>query len=387
VSDHFYADLASFADARDVCNLSHYTEVPDGWTVIVTDVEGSTAAIEAGRYRDVNLVGAATITAARNAAPELQIAYVFGGDGATLLIPTAAAPIIRAALLGLRVVARERFGLGLRVGGVTVDELRARGAVVLVAKLEISKGLCLAMFAGGGLAEAEALVKGNKDHLWLEEDVPAPNLTGLECRWRPIEAEHGEMLSVLVRAMAGGGAGPEAAATYTRVIEEIGGIIGKHDEVNPARSRHMGVSASPATLHNEQLIKRRATASAWANFKDLMIMWVTTLVGIVFMKRRTVTDSTDWGKYRDTVTRHSDYWKYDDTLRFVIDVTAEQKQKLVACFERYEANKEIVFGVHSAKEAVMTCVVFDHDTDHVHFIDGGDGGYARAAKQMKQKLK
>lgn len=387
MSDLFYAELPSFANARDVCNLSHYTEVPDGWTVIVTDVEGSTAAIEAGRYRDVNLIGAATITAARNAAPELQIAYVFGGDGATLLIPSSAVPVIRTALLGLRVVAKERFDLGLRVGGASVDELRARGAAVLVAKLEISKGLCLAMFAGGGLAEAEALVKGGTDHLWVEDDVPAPNLTGLECRWRPIASEHGEILSVLIRATAGGGTGPEASATYARLIDEIGGIIGKHDEVNPARSRHMGLSTSPMGLRNEQRIKRGAAASSWANFSELMLMWVKTLIGRLFMQRRTVTDATDWGKYRDGVTRHSDYWKYDDTLRFVIDVSSEQKQGLVACLERYESNKEIVFGAHSAKEAVMTCVVFDHDTDHVHFIDGGDGGYARAAKQMKQKLK
>ena len=32
-------------------------------------------------------------------------------------------------------------------------------------------------------------------------------------------------------------------------------------------------------------------------------------------------------------------------------------------------------------------VVFDRKADHVHFIDGGDGGYARAAKQLKHKLK
>ena len=105
------------------------------------------------------------------------------------------------------------------------------------------------------------------------------------------------------------------------------------------------------------------------------------------MERRTVTDATDWGRYRDTVVKHSDYWKYDDTLRFVIDVTPEQEQKLVDLFERYEQRGEIVYGVHAAPEAVMTCVVFDHDLDHVHFIDGGDGGYARAAKVMKQKLK
>ena len=169
--ERFYTDLVAFTDARDVCNLAHYHEVPDGWTVIVTDVEGSTKAIEAGRYRDVNLIGAATITAARNAVPAIDIAYVFGGDGATLLVPDAVVPAVRAALLGLQAVGIERFGLKLRVGGVKLAELRQRGAQVLVAKLEISRGLCLAMFAGGGLAEADRLVKKSPEHVWSAEPV------------------------------------------------------------------------------------------------------------------------------------------------------------------------------------------------------------------------
>ena len=36
----------------------------------------------------------------------------------------------------------------------------------------------------------------------------------------------------------------------------------------------------------------------------------------------------------------------------------------------------------------MTCYVPSFsDGKHVHFIDGGDGGYAIAAKQLKQQMK
>jgi hypothetical protein len=64
-----------------------------------------------------------------------------------------------------------------------------------------------------------------------------------------------------------------------------------------------------------------------------------------------------------------------------------QKEALLACFGGFETRGEIIFGVHAAKEALMTCVVFDRDVNHVHFIDGGDGGYAKAAKRMKEKLR
>jgi hypothetical protein len=34
----------------------------------------------------------------------------------------------------------------------------------------------------------------------------------------------------------------------------------------------------------------------------------------------------------------------------------------------------------------MTCLVFNYEDDHIHFLDVADGGYALAAKDMKQQL-
>ena len=35
----------------------------------------------------------------------------------------------------------------------------------------------------------------------------------------------------------------------------------------------------------------------------------------------------------------------------------------------------------------MTCLVFGYDNRHVHFVDGAEGGYAMAARELKQRLK
>jgi hypothetical protein len=35
----------------------------------------------------------------------------------------------------------------------------------------------------------------------------------------------------------------------------------------------------------------------------------------------------------------------------------------------------------------MTCLVFERGGQQVHFVDGADGGYALAAKDMKQRMK
>ena len=44
----------------------------------------STRAIAEGRYKDVNMIGAACINAVLNISRKKSVPYVFGGDGATL---------------------------------------------------------------------------------------------------------------------------------------------------------------------------------------------------------------------------------------------------------------------------------------------------------------
>jgi len=43
--------------------------------------------------------------------------------------------------------------------------------------------------------------------------------------------------------------------------------------------------------------------------------------------------------------------------------------------------------LHESREALMTCFVQKtNQSDHIHFIDGGDGGYALAAVSLKKQM-
>jgi hypothetical protein len=46
----------------------------------------------------------------------------------------------------------------------------------------------------------------------------------------------------------------------------------------------------------------------------------------------------------------------------------------------------LVYGMHRASAALVTCFVRSYAGDHLHFVDGADGGYALAAKEMKAQL-
>ncbi len=56
--------------------------------------------------------------------------------------------------------------------------------------------------------------------------------------------------------------------------------------------------------------------------------------------------------------------------------------------EELYTNSSIYYSLHTSSSALMTCYVqsMAHG-GHIHFIDGGDGGYAMAAKQLKEQMK
>ena len=158
-SEHFYARLKPFHEFRDLANLANYVALPPDWHVVITDVRDSTTAIQSGRYKDVNILGAASITAILNAVRPLPIPYVFGGDGSSLCVPSTRLGVVRDALLSTKRLAAEQFGLTLRVGIVPAPVIQQSPYQVLVARHRVSRYYIQAMFTGGGLGYAEKLVK------------------------------------------------------------------------------------------------------------------------------------------------------------------------------------------------------------------------------------
>ncbi len=104
------------------------------------------------------------------------------------------------------------------------------------------------------------------------------------------------------------------------------------------------------------------------------------------MHKNIKTENTDWGHYKKTLIANTDYRKFDEILRMIISGTLEQRKQLTAYLEDLRDKRKIVFGIHASASALMTCLVFNYENDHIHFLDGSDGGYALAAKDMKQQL-
>ncbi|WP_299297378.1 DUF3095 domain-containing protein [uncultured Tateyamaria sp.] len=372
----FYDQLPRQAAFSDLADPGLYTPLPDDWVVGTSDIIGSTAAIAASKYKTVNMIGAAVISAQINGAGGRAFPYVFGGDGAAFAHPPEHAEAAAAALAAVRVWAQAEFGMGLRVGVFPVADIRAAGREVAVARYSVSEGVDYAMFAGGGVSWAEDRMKSGVDTVPEAPAGTQPDLTGLSCRWNHMSARNGTILSLLVQPREGVG-----AARFAEVAQAVLDLVAHLQRSgHPSPAEGPGFSWPPPGAGLE-VTARPPGVSAAKRKRQIM---VETAMAWVFLTTRIKLGGFDPAHYQRTVGANADYRKFDDGLKMTIDCDADTVARLRSLLDRAREAGTVVYGMHAQDEAMMTCIVpsIMEDT-HVHFIDGAAGGYTQAAVGMK----
>ena len=382
-SSGFYADLEAFDDFSGIADIGNYRRAPEDWHVVIADVVSSTAAIAAGRYKDVNMIGAACINAVLNISQKKSIPYVFGGDGATLMVPSDRLQHATDVLLGVRELAAAKFDLSLRVGVVPVAQIhRQTGAQVRVGKYRLSPGNELGVFSGGGIETAEKWVKSGNDYLL--QDRPGQgslDLSGLSCRWEPLDSRNGVMLSLLIQVQ--GDDEVNKASLYRSLIDNIEAITGGTGEaVKPIDDANMKFRWPPRGMTAEikaTVGQHNRTLYALSLYLNSLVQWC--------LDRFDITAGGYRGKtYRGELRDNTDYRRFDDTLRMLLDCSARQADGIDALLQAAQTRGELNYGLHRSDSALMTCLVFNLDRgEHVHFVDGNNGGFTAAAKNLKAK--
>ena len=196
-SADFFDALPAFDAFDGVVDAANYHPLPDGWALAVADVADSTGAIRAGRYKEVNLAGAAVIRAIQNAAGSHELPYVFGGDGALVALAPGEqeTPERRSPSCARGAPSDSDSSCAARC--VPVADIRAAGHDVRAARFRVSGEAAYAMFSGGGANWADREMKAGR---FLVPPAPSgaqPDLTGLSCRFLPMRARNGAILSII----------------------------------------------------------------------------------------------------------------------------------------------------------------------------------------------
>uniref|UniRef100_UPI003BA8D522 DUF3095 family protein n=1 Tax=Stappia sp. TaxID=1870903 RepID=UPI003BA8D522 len=384
-ADDFYERLAALSDFGRVGDDTAFSPIPDDWCLLAADIVRSRDALAEGRYKTVNMIAAAVVTAVLNACGRQELPFVFGGDGAMAAVPTTCQGVASRSLAGVRVMARKVCGLELRIAAIPVSALRARGVDLRVAKFELSPGNNLAMFSGGGVEMADAILKdpdGAGPYGIDAGDAGVADLDGLSCRWEELPAEHGSMVTLLLRPAA------NTPGAVSGILAGLSGALGidlasRTPDIAPARRSNLRFRFPPTGLWREARIvghERGRGVVLLRAFWESLAFVLAKASGM-----RLGSFSADG--YLDDVVLNTDYRKFDDTLRLVLDLSAEQVEALRFHLDAEQGAGRLDYGMNVSRSALMTCLVFNLErAGHIHFVDGSDGGFARAALDLKARL-
>lgn len=372
--ERFYADLERFNTFSQLMHFERYRPLPDDWFIGIADVVKSTNAIEAGRYKAVNTVGAAVLVAVTNALPDLCFPYVFGGDGATVAIPGVYLEEVTDALARTVGWSEDTLDLALRAAVIPVREIREAAYDVCVARFAASQNVSYAMFAGGGVAWAEDQLKSGRYAIARAPMDYGPDLSGLYCGFGPIPAERGIILSIIATPA-------EEQRLYAALVADVLALI----EFSSRRSGHPLPEAGPLpTWLGGKVQRQLGMNSPQASFMSIVADSLNAIKTRIILSTGMRIGQFEPAKYRREISENTDFRKFDDGLKMTVDCSPEIADAIEARLALAQSSGVCMAGIHRQKSAHLTCYVPSNiRSDHVHFVDGADGGYAAAAAKLK----
>lgn len=372
----FFKNIPHFKLFNEITHDKHFQIPPGDWSLVITDVKGSTQAIKEGRYKDVNTLGAASIVVAKKRMKKEDFPFVFGGDGATLLIPPTEIEGVLEDLCSLKELAKIKFGLELRIGRVILEKLYQEGKKIEVAKYELTSGKSIAILRGNGVAFAESLIKSPGAEFEVKYQTNKdPDLTGLTCRWQPIPSKRGKILTLIVEARN------ESNSTYDEILKKIDTLFPEGIEtLNPA-STEVGKYKSIFSCLREEARFQKSVFSV--NYLKRLFEIIPAY--LIFQYKIPIPHILNYTKAMST---HSDFRKFDSTLRMVIDCSSEKVLEIQRYLDTLYQEGKIFYGLLESDNSLMTCFVEGlGQGEHLHFIDAENGGYAAAAAKLKTQSK
>lgn len=384
-SDRFYSDLPTLqvSLATLLRQPNFFQLVPSDWSVLVTDIRDSTLAVERGQYQDVNLLAASSVIACVNLAKQhgLDIPFVFGGDGATCLVPNSLVDECLRGLSELQFRGETNFNLHLRVGALPVTELQVAKHEIRIAKFHVTTGYEQAILLGQGLIEAERIIKSRPAVPVSQPPTKSSlDLSGLECRWNTIQppAKAQRILCLIVKSTSS----EWQHQIFEHLLNDLDTIFGSYTERHPVRTIHLRLSSKIDKLKHEALAKFSGLYGL-----HTLSTFMAVLLARLYFKYNLKLAQVRGHVYLTQLVAATDNLKIDGVLKTVVAGTPEQIRVFLDILQRLEEQRKIDFGYHISEASVITCFVQKRNAGHIHFLDGAEGGYTLAGKELKQKLK
>jgi len=357
-----------------------FEKVPSDWHIIVADIEDSTVAITNGLHNEVNLAATGSIVSVLNQLKKykskIKVPYFFGGDGATFIVPPSVLKDLMNVLNKQRIHVKKNLKLDLRVGSIPVEKAYANGHNLQIAKIRLNEYLVTPVVLGTALKYAEKVIKNT-----YEEDPKELinrkklDLTGMECRWDEIEPPKTEQKVICLLINCDDEKLQQKI--YEDVITKLDHIFGDLHERQPISTLKLKLDTTIDKIRKEMYARIGKYDMIY-----LIKNWLVTGFGKYYFRY-----FKEGKSYLLKVSQLSDTLMIDGSINTVISGNQDQIDELVTYLDSLETDKKINYGIHVTHASVMSCYVEDRKDNHIHFVDGTDGGYTAAAKIFKTKLK
>ena len=354
-----------------------FADVPADWHIVITDIKNSTHAVMGGAHETVNLIATGSIVSVLNIAfgMGVTVPFFFGGDGATFIVPPTIIDKVMLALAAYKVKTLQNFNLELRTGTVPVQKIYTEGYQLHIAKYSSSQVFYIPVVLGNGINYAEKIIKGDDymlaPHMGAEEE---PDLTGMQCRWDRIAPPENkeEVVSLLVVAHDGN----RQSIVFKDVMNAMDEIYGPPQKRQPISVAKLQFNSTFSKLSNEMMVKLGEI-----KLLQLLKTWMFGLFGYIYFHTKN-------GKtYLQSLVEMADTLVIDGKINTVISGTTKQRLALQKVLDKLEAEGKLIYGLYISRASVMSCYVRDLKDDHIHFVDGSEGGYTQAARMLKGKIK
>jgi Protein of unknown function (DUF3095) len=380
---YLYDQLTTFRNFKEFTNLSFYLDVPEDWYIVITDVVNSTQAIEKGEYKYVNMASALSLVAVINLNPKQKLPFIFGGDGITLLISKEMLADVQSVLADNRELVQKTFNLKLRVGFVAIRKVYEAGYELKIGKYQTSSKHSQMLAIGNGIDYAEYLVKNHHVNInYLISDSSKPHrkadYSGFACPFEDFFSHKEEILSLIIKVK-----GDDFEAQryiYQEILSKMEFIFGSLEECHPlsaskSQFRLAGIGTDRGKVLMRLNLATRNSLSVWM---ARLVFKIKHIMGQIYMKI-----SFKSLKNKNELINSSDHKKFDGSLKMTISCYAEQRELFQIYLQSLRQQGKIYFGLHVSDRTLVTCLV---GSQAVHLVDAADGGYALAAKQIKQQI-
>ena len=284
----FYKELESVDSFEELANSSIYKEVPEDWYILASDVKESNNCIKKGKYKEINMVGAMSIIAILNIDKKIDLPFIFGGDGAFILIPRDIYKETKQALLSVKKLSKELYGLDLRVAVISISELLKLEKSVKIAKYKSNRDFYQALIQGEGLEYFDSRLK--KDDRYHIKDSLDNNfildLVGLECRWSYIKSSKDETTSLIFKCFN--------TEDYREVLDDIKSILGDTNSRHPIIIENLKLSFDNRDLEVEASILSK---TFFQKHMTILKLKFINFIGAILMKLKV----SNWRDYKSRI--------------------------------------------------------------------------------------